>query len=114
MPAVDASAIQRLQKDLGGEPAVMRELLDTFLGEAPRILRSMGEALAKGDARLLNRAVHSLKSTAATFGAARLAQLCRTLEADSERQMPPDSRARVEAIEAEWKLVHAELERLRP
>lgn len=114
MSAVDPATVQRLHEDLGGEVDVMRELIDTFLGEAPRLLDTMREGLAKQNLRELNRAAHSLKSTAATFGAARLSQICRELEELSAREMPPDAAARVAAIMKEWALVRPELEKLRP
>ena len=114
MVSVDAATLQKLQDDIGGEAEVMRDLVDTFLGEAPRILATMREALAKEKRSDLHRGAHSLKSTAGTFGAGRLSKLCRELEADTEREMPPDAGPRVAAIEAEWALVRGELEKLRP
>lgn len=114
MASVDATTVQRLNADLGDDPGVMRELIDTFLGEAPRLVDTMHDGLATLNLRELNRAAHSLKSTAATFGAAHLSQMCRDLEELSGREMPADAAARVAAIEKEWALVRAELEKLRP
>lgn len=114
MSAVDSATVERLNQDLGDDPGVMRELIDTFLGEAPRLIETMREGLAKNNARELNRAAHSLKSTAATFGAMRLSQMCRDLEELGARAVPADSPARVGAIESEWAIVRMELEKLRP
>lgn len=112
MTAVDAATLSKLQEDLGGDPEVMRELLDTFFAEVPRLLHTMHVGLT--NARELNRAAHSLKSTAATFGAMALSQRCRDLEAASERGVPGDAKERVASVEAEWALVEADLRRLRP
>ena len=114
MGSVDAAAIQKLQEDIGGEADVMRDLVDTFLGEAPRLLQVMRDGLGARRTKEVHRAAHSLKSTAGTFGAGRLSKMCRELETDSERELPPDAAMRVAAIEAEWSQVRSELEKLRP
>lgn len=95
--------------DLGGEPEVMRELVDTFLNEGPLIVEALRESAAALDRRSLNRAAHSLKSTAATFGANRLSRLCRDLEKVSESAWPADADARAREILAEWDLVREDL-----
>lgn len=114
MSAVDAATVHKLREELGGEADVMRELIDTFLGEAPRLVDAMREGLARGNVRELHRAAHSLKSTAATFGARALSRMCRDLEDLTARGMPADASARVAAIEAEWSVVSGELAKLRP
>jgi len=114
MPAVDPPALRKLMADLGDDPAVMKELIDTFLGEAPRTVGDMREALTTGDRRTFNRCAHSMKSTAATFGANDLSRMCRDLERDSEKAMPSDAAARVSLIESEWERTRAELEAWKP
>lgn len=114
MGAVDPATLQKLERDLGGEADVMRELIDTFLGEAPGLLAVMREGATHGRQRDINRAAHSLKSTAATFGAARLSQMCRELEELSARDVPADAAARAQAIEREWENVRGDLAKLRP
>lgn len=112
--AIDAGALTKLMEDLGGDPEVMRELVDTFLDEGPRILGTMRTAFEGADTREVNRAAHSLKSTAATFGASGLSQLCRDLEAASEKGLPAEAREQVAAIEAEWTRVLREIRAWRP
>ena len=93
--------------DLGGDPAVMQELVDTFLDEGAKMVPQLRSALAAGDRRTLDRIAHSMKSTSATFGAMDLSHMCRNLEADSERAIPADAEPRVAAIVAEWDRVRA-------
>lgn len=112
--AVDASTLRKLGEDLGADHGIMRELIDTFLGEAPRVVAAMVAGARAGSRSEVNRAAHSLKSTAATFGAGALAQLCRDLERDTEKELPPDTRPRADAVAAEWARVEAELRKLRP
>jgi HPt (histidine-containing phosphotransfer) domain-containing protein len=59
---------------------VRRELVDTFLVEAPRMLADLRAAHAAGDAPRFRRAAHSLKSNANTFGAQRFAAMAKDLE----------------------------------
>jgi len=59
----------------------MVELVDTFLSEAPALLETLRGALEAADGRQLRWAAHTLKSNGEVFGATRLADLCRELEA---------------------------------
>ena len=61
----------------------VRELVATFVAEAPRMLDDMRDALAKGDAERFRRAAHSLKSNAHTFGALKLGAMAKALELGS-------------------------------
>jgi HPt (histidine-containing phosphotransfer) domain-containing protein len=75
---IDRAAFASLQETAGTE--FVRELVGTFLDEAPRMLDDLRDALTNEDAERLRRAAHSLKSNANTFGAAALARLARELE----------------------------------
>ncbi len=79
---VDRSAFAQLLDEVG--PEVMARLLDSFAGEAAaRIARfaELSEACSPlGKGGDLHREVHSLKSVAASFGAAALAKRAGELE----------------------------------
>lgn len=107
--ALDRQALVALQADLGGDRGVVVELADSFLREAPRLVALAIDGAAKGDAKSLHRAVHTLKSNAATFGARRLSDLCRALEAEAAVAVPADAPARAAAVAAEWGRVEREL-----
>ena len=62
------------------EPELLLELLETFLEDSTESVQKMPEVLANNDLMLLQRMVHSLKSTSATFGALYLAELCEIAE----------------------------------
>lgn len=72
---LDPAALAQL-RETAGDASLMRQLIDAFLENAPRLV---GE-LAADDAEEVRRAAHTLKSNARTFGAADLADLCQTLE----------------------------------
>jgi len=78
---LDPAALERLGAMVGdGAPEFLAELIDTFLDDAPRQLDGLRGAVARGDAAEARRAAHTLKSTAATFGAQDLSDVCRELE----------------------------------
>lgn len=75
---IDAATFAELQESAGAD--FVKELVQTFLEEAPAMLSELREALAAGHADAFRRAAHSLKSNSLTFGALALAALARELE----------------------------------
>ena len=63
-----------------GGTALRDEVVEAFRSEAALLLASLADALRVGDAALLRRTAHTLKSDGATLGATALADLCRELE----------------------------------
>lgn len=57
-----------------GVPEVMLDLIEAFLDECSSRTLDISLALASEDAQLVEISAHSLKSSAATFGASQLAQ----------------------------------------
>ena len=76
--AIDPAVFEELQATAGAE--FVRELIDTFLAEAPGMLGELREAFDAGDAERFRRTAHSLKSNGNTFGALALGALARDLE----------------------------------
>jgi HPt (histidine-containing phosphotransfer) domain-containing protein len=74
---------------LGGE-AFLREMLDIFLGSAPTQIEAARTALLAGDLVGVQRAVHSLRSSAGNFGAETVCELAAQTE---ERAMRHDAAA---------------------
>ena len=102
---------QELQ-DTAGEDFV-KELVDTFLEEAPGMLAELRSARAEGHAERFRRAAHSLKSNSNTFGASRLAALARELELKGPDADPVRDAAALAALEAEYARAAAALKELR-
>ena len=50
-----------------GDRALLAELIEIFLEDAPQHLRSAEDALARGDAPALQQAVHTLNGSMSTF-----------------------------------------------
>ncbi|MBI1917879.1 MAG: response regulator [Planctomycetes bacterium] len=54
---------------VGGNEQLLRELMEMFQEECPRLMTAIREALAKGDAPGLRLVAHTLKGSVGTFGA---------------------------------------------
>jgi histidine phosphotransfer protein HptB len=106
--AIDPAAFSELQASAGAD--FVRELIDTFLEEAPPMLAELHEALAAVRAEGFRRAAHSLKSNASTFGALALAAIARDLELEGLDAGTP---AALAALAAQYDAAAVELKALR-
>jgi HPt (histidine-containing phosphotransfer) domain-containing protein len=75
-PLFDPSVFRGLCSELGNEDAA--EVLQAFLADTPRKMALIMSAMT--DRVSIKRAAHSIKSSAATFGFAKLSALARDLE----------------------------------
>ncbi|HEV2219460.1 MAG TPA: Hpt domain-containing protein [Casimicrobiaceae bacterium] len=75
---IDVATFEELKTTAGDD--FVRELVDTFLVEAPAMLAELRDAFAAGDAERFRRAAHSLKSNGNTFGALAFGAMARELE----------------------------------
>lgn len=66
-------------EELGGTPFV-QEMIELFVGTTPQRLRAAREGLAAGNLETVERAVHSLKSSAGNLGADRVQEIASTME----------------------------------
>lgn len=78
MPVLDINTFNALKDSVGAD--FVSELMNTFFEDANAQMLEMNSALTSNDVEAFRRAAHSLKSNAATFGAADLAALARELE----------------------------------
>lgn len=77
MPVIDES---RLMAEFGGDEEILAELRDLFLEHAPPLYEAIKQALADQDMAVIARDGHSLKGACATYGAPRLAMVCKVIE----------------------------------
>jgi HPt (histidine-containing phosphotransfer) domain-containing protein len=108
---LDPEAFSALRDATGND--FVRELIDTFLTEAPTMLADLRESLANGETDRFRRAAHSLKSNANTFGALALGALARDLEVSGVAQVRERGPSPLAAIEAEYVRVAKALAQLR-
>jgi HPt (histidine-containing phosphotransfer) domain-containing protein len=98
---LDPAALDELLAMAGGDPTLLGELLTDFSTDADQYAAELDAAVEAGDDAALVRPAHSLKSNALNVGATRLAELCRSLEADARHGAVPDAAERVATIQAE-------------
>jgi len=110
MPAIDIYTFNVLKESIGTE--FVSELIDIFLEDAPNLIVQMENALAVKEAEAFRRAAHSLKSNAATFGAAQLSILARELEGLG-RENNLDIGNRLEVLKEEFQKAKSQLVELR-
>ena len=105
-PTIDAATFAELEAAAGADFA--RELIATFLEEAPLMLAELRSTLAAGNADAFRRAAHSLKSNSLTFGALALGAMARELETKGM-----SGTASLDALAGEYARVAAALTALR-
>jgi HPt (histidine-containing phosphotransfer) domain-containing protein len=71
-----AALLERVE----GDAELLREIVDLFAADSPRLLEELRQASASGDADLLKRAAHTLKGAASNFGAVAVVDIARDLE----------------------------------
>jgi CheY-like chemotaxis protein/HPt (histidine-containing phosphotransfer) domain-containing protein len=80
LPIVDRAVLAHLAHDMG-DGALIAEIVEMFLVDAPRLLDDWRQAVASGDSDAARLATHTLKSTSASIGAVALARRCADAEA---------------------------------
>ena len=109
-PTIDRPTFDALVATTGAE--FVRELVETFESEAPRMFAELRDAYAKRDAERFRRAAHSLKSNANTFGALTLGRLARELELGGLAPVEHAGGAPIERAASEYARVASTLEGL--
>jgi HPt (histidine-containing phosphotransfer) domain-containing protein len=108
---LDMSTFEEL-KQMSGEDFI-DELVDTYVDDAPKLVREMQAASQNGDAESFRRAAHSLKSNSATFGATHLASLAKELESLAKEGSLDTAGSRLTEVQRALDSVVEELKGLR-
>jgi two-component system phosphorelay protein LuxU len=87
-PLLETKVLDRLEGDVGAR--VVTEIIELFLGHGPEKLEAARDGRRSGDLKAIADALHSIKSSAAMFGASRLRDLTERLE---ERAVEGDTAA---------------------
>jgi CheY-like chemotaxis protein/HPt (histidine-containing phosphotransfer) domain-containing protein len=104
--ALDGTVIERIRDmERRGAARLLERLIETYLGTAAKLVADTERALEKDDAPALRQAVHTLKSSSANLGAARLARCCAELEALARA-------GRVLAARQDWPVARDEYRRV--
>jgi CheY-like chemotaxis protein/HPt (histidine-containing phosphotransfer) domain-containing protein len=108
--SIDMAVLDEIQSSLGdGNPAIVVEIIDLFVGDLPAQMALLGQSMAAGDAPTAQRAAHTIKASAATIGAHALAAHCEALEGLARRGDLDEGARYMPAIEAAAAAATAEL-----
>jgi len=108
---IDQATYDTLAETTGAD--FVRELVATFLQEAPAMLAELRSALAAGDAEQFRRIAHSLKSNSNTFGALTLGGMARELEHGGIAKVAAGGSPSLDELDQEYARAAAALEALR-
>jgi HPt (histidine-containing phosphotransfer) domain-containing protein len=87
------------------EPAMLVELLDSYLDDAPQLIQQMKTGIAAGQIEEVRRAAHSLKSNSASFGARALTDVSRQLEMIAKGGTLDGAESKLAEIDAQYSLL---------
>jgi PAS domain S-box-containing protein len=106
----DREAVDLTQLEAAvGDPIFVRELISTFLSDAPRLVGTLRSSLEQRKPEELRRAAHTLKSNGRTFGAIALASLSEELELSTQTGTLAGADELVRRIESEYARVEGAL-----
>jgi two-component system, sensor histidine kinase and response regulator len=98
-----AAALERVD----GDRELMRELAGLFLGECPRRMSEIRQAIDRQDGTGLWRAAHDLKGSVGNFGARRAYEAAARLELDGRDQ-------HWDRVEQDWSDLEAAIGQIEP
>ncbi|MFZ9937048.1 MAG: ATP-binding protein [Luteolibacter sp.] len=82
-PAIDLSLLDSLKTQFKDSPGLTQRLLDLFQVDVSKSVAELGDAMARGDLKSSARIAHTVKGSAASMGAKRLAALCGMIEQEA-------------------------------
>ena len=97
---------------VGGDEELLKEIAVIFLDDYPKVLSEIRAAIANGDARQLEASAHTLKGSAANFGAAAVVAAALQLEKMGRAARLEQAAASVSALEEGLCALRADLEAL--
>ena len=98
-----------LARELTGDEGLLGDLIEAVPEESSQHLEAMRRGIDSGDAQLLARGAHSLKSTALLFGASSLAEAALSMEALGRRGELRNAGSLLESLEIETRRFNAAL-----
>jgi len=86
-PPLDQKIINDIRAlDAPGKPGLLARVAQAYFQETPSILEKLRDALDQGDANIVVKAAHTMKSSSANVGALHLADLFKQLETQARAQ----------------------------
>lgn len=107
---IDQAIFVRFLDSLGGDVDFLSEMVAEYLASSPELFASMQQAIKTGEAPVLQRSAHSLKTGSATFGALAFAAQCKELEDIGKMGALDRAEEKYQALEAAYPQVVAALQ----
>ncbi len=101
-PILDETVLSNLSASVDGDRSFVVELIETFLADGPDQLTAIDAARAEDDAENLVRPAHTLKSSSAVLGAARLSAISRQIEFCGREGRATDMAALAQEAQRAW------------
>jgi HPt (histidine-containing phosphotransfer) domain-containing protein len=102
------ASLRELQEE--GEPDIVAEVGDLFLKHAPNKIAAIEKAASEGNAKALEVAAHSLKSSSSYIGALKLSAFSKELEFMGRSGALEGSVEKAAMVETEFERVKSALE----
>ena len=97
---IDRAALDSLREiERSGKANMVKRIIDSYLSDAPKLIRAMKQAAEADNRPDLARAAHTLKSSSANLGALGLSNLCGELELTA-RNANGDTRQLIADVES--------------
>ncbi len=95
---IDRQVLEQLRElQSKDDPDLLARVLKLYVSDSPREMAKIADAMTAGDAKVIERAAHTLKSTSANVGANLMSRLCAELQAagrsgnfDAARELFPN------------------------
>jgi signal transduction histidine kinase/HPt (histidine-containing phosphotransfer) domain-containing protein len=100
VPSIDPRVIEAL-RELGGDDAFLREVIETFRSDASQIKRRLAQAVTAVDAAAFGQALHGLRQSAADVGGTQLCQLSASLHHMTTAELRAQGSAHMRRLDAE-------------
>ena len=110
---IDPSVLGQYRDVMGDDgDEFVRDIVETFLSDAQKLMRNMAQALEEGDRETFQRAAHTLKTSVATMGAQELSERFKALELNTRSLGLAELDAELAVASEELVMVSAELRKV--
>jgi HPt (histidine-containing phosphotransfer) domain-containing protein len=101
--ALNHAALDELRSlDPDGSAGILAQIINVYLGDAPKLIAQIQTALAAKDIPTMTRHAHSLKSASLSVGASRVGEIASTIESGGRNNNVDDCPALLMALTAEF------------
>jgi PAS domain S-box-containing protein len=111
---LNLKALRVLQDMIGDNPSAMSALIECYLAESSELVEAIAAASQAADATTVYQIAHRLKSSSASLGATRLAELSRALETCGREGNLTGMKTEVTRLQAEYRIARTALQEFNP